>query len=213
MFFLLSSAILLHGQNNRTQYLGLNLMQLPAGTINTNYSVDYNPLFTPIIDLGYTFNYVKFEDIDIIGYYLTRHNDLYDGYTIGKRSGGYIKLGGFINLRKHLHKKSYFHLGMFLTNSLVHEKGFYLPPNDSRPYSYADRIEHTVYILGFSSSLGYELNISKRFKSNLDFQMSIPACNGDKLYSYVNFIPGMGLRGNVGGKIFPMLILNLKYRL
>jgi hypothetical protein len=188
-------------------------MQLLAGTINANYSVDYNPLLTPIIDLGYTFNYVKFEDIDIIGYYLTRHNDLYDGYTIEKRSGGYIKLGGFINLRKNLLKESYFHLGMFLTNSLVHEKGSYLSPGDSRPYSYADGIEHTVYILGFSSSFGYELNISKRFKSNLDFQISIPACNGDKLYSYVNFIPGMGLRGNVGGKIFSMLILNLKYRL
>ncbi len=198
------------GQNDKNQFIGLNLLQLPTSTINLNYSIDYKPFLTPLVDIGYAFGYN--DSYDLLGYYLTRHNDLYDGYTIKKQSGGYIKIGGFLNLRKIFEKQNFFHIGLFLTNSIVYERALYLSPIDSRPYSYADNIEHTVYLFGFSTSLGYEFKITNRLKSNIDFQLSFPTDKYSDLYSYTNFIPGMGYSGSVD-KWFPMLIMNLKYRL
>ncbi len=198
------------GQVDKNQFLGVNILQLPTSTINLNYSIDYKPFLTPLIDIGYTFGYN--DNYDLIGYCLTPHNDLYDGYSVDKQSGGYFKLGGFLNLRKDFEKQNFFHVGLFLTNSIVHEKALYLSPADSRPYSYADNLEHTVYLFGFSTSLGYEFKITNRLKSNVDFQVSFPTNKYSKLYSYKNFIPGMGYSGSVD-KWFPMLILNLKYRL
>ena len=110
-----------YGQNDKNQFIGLNILQLPTSTINFNYSIDYKPFLTPIADIGYAFGYN--DKYDFIGYYLTRHNDLYDGYTIDKQSGGYIKVGGFLNLRKDFKKQNFFHFGLFLTNSIVYEKG------------------------------------------------------------------------------------------
>jgi len=148
-----------------------------------------------------------------LGYYLTQHNDLYDGFTLKNQSGGYIKLGTYLNLRRTTEKKGYFLWGIFVTNSWVNEKGLYLTPASSKPYSYAVPSEHTVYLVGLSSSVGYELSLSERLKTNIDFQISIPNHNSRDLYSYVNFIPGMELNGNVKGKLFPMLLWNVKYRL
>ncbi|MBN2611278.1 MAG: hypothetical protein JXB00_06955 [Bacteroidales bacterium] len=199
-----------YGQDDKNQFIGLNILQLPTSTINLNYSIDYNPFLTPIVDIGYAFNYN--DKYDLIGYYLTTHNDTYDGYTIDKQSGGYVRIGGFFNLRKNFEKQNFFHLGLFMTNSIVYEKGLYLSPIDSRPYSYADKIEHTVHLLGLSTSLGYEFKITNRLKTNIDFQLSFPTDKYLDLYSYTNFIPGMGYKGSLD-KWFPMLILNLKYRI
>ena len=88
----------------------------------------------------------------------------------------------------------------------------YLSPIDSRPYSYADKIEHTVYLFGLSSSVGYEFKMTNRFKTNIDFQLSFPTDKYLDLYSYGNFIPGMGFK-DTNEKWFPMIILNFKYRL
>lgn len=53
---------------------------------------------TPIAEVGYTFGYnYKY---DWFGYYIAKHNDYYDEYEIDKRSGGYLKIGGFFNLRR-----------------------------------------------------------------------------------------------------------------
>ncbi len=199
-----------YGQVDKSQFIGLNLLQLPTSTININYSIEYKPFLTTVFDIGYTFKYN--DKYDLIGYYLTPHNDTYDGYTIDKQSGGYFKIGGFFNLRKNFEKQNFFHLGLFITNSIVYEKGLYLSPIDSRPYSYADKIEHTVYLFGFNTSLGYEFKITNRLKTNIDFQLSFPTDKYLDLYSYTNFIPGMGYKGSLD-KWFPMLILNLKYRI
>jgi hypothetical protein len=199
-----------YGQVDKNHFIGLNILQLPTSTINTNYSIDYKPFLTPIVDIGYAFGYN--DNYDFLGYYLTPHNDLYDGYTIKNQSGGYIKIGGFLNLRKDFEKQNFFHYGLFLTNSIVYESALYLSPIDSRPYSDADNIEHTVYLFGLSTSLGYEFKLTNRLKSNIDFQLSFPTNKYSNLYSYTNFIPGMGYSGSLD-KWFPMLILNLKYRL
>ena len=197
-----------YGQDDKKQFIGLNVLQLPASTINFNYSFGYKPYLTPTIDIGYAFGYNQ--NYDLIGIFLTPHVKLYDGYTIDKQSGGYLKLGGYLNLRKDFKKRNFFHLGLFLTNSIIHEKGLYLSPIDSRPYSYADKIEHTVLLYGFSSSLGYEFKLSSRLKTHIDFQLSFPTDKYLDLYSYSNFIPGMGFK-DTEGKWFPMVILNLKY--
>ena len=199
-----------YGQNDNNQFIGLNILQLPTSTINFNYSIDYKPFLTPITDIGYAFGYN--ENYDLIGMFLTPHIKLYDGYTINKQSGGYLKIGGFLNLRKDFEKQNFFHLGLFLTNSIVYEKGLYLSPIDSRPYSYADKIEHTVCLFGFSTSLGYEFKITNRLKTHIDFQLSFPTDKYLNLYSYGNFISGMGFK-DTESNVFPMLLLNLKYRL
>jgi hypothetical protein len=198
-----------YGQNDKNQFIGLNILQLPTSTINLNYSIEYQPFLTPVADIGYAYGYN--DKYDIIGNYLTRHNDLYDGYTIDKQSGGYIKVGGLLNLRKDFKKQNFFHFGLFLTNSIICEKGWYLSPIDSRPYSYADKIEQTVYLFGFSSLLGYEFKITNRLKTQIAFQLSFPTQKYLELYSYTNFIPGMGYKGSLN-KRFPMLMINLKYR-
>ena len=199
-----------YGQDDKYQFIGLNLLQLPTSTINLNYSIDYKPFLTPIVDIGYAFGYN--ENYDLIGMFLTPHVKLYDGYSIDKQSGGYLKLGGYINLRKDFEKQNFFHLGLFWTNSIVYEKGLYLSPIDSRPYSYADKIEHTVYLSGLSTSLGYEFKITNRLKTHIDFQLSIPSDKYLDLYSYGNFIPGMGFK-DTENYVFPMMIINIKYRL
>lgn len=198
------------GQEVENQFVGLNILQLPTSTINFNYSFDYKPYLSPIADVGYTFGYN--ENYDLIGLFLTPHIKLHDGYTIDKQSGGYLKLGGYLNLRKDFEKHNFLHLGLFLTNTIVYEKGLYLSPIDSRPYSYADEIEHTVYLFGISTSLGYEFRITDRVKMHFDFQLSFPTNKYLDLYSYGNFIPGMGFK-DTDGKWFPMLVLNIKYRL
>jgi hypothetical protein len=198
-----------YGQVDKNHFIGVNILQLPASTVNLNYSFDYKPFITPVVDMGYTFGY---NNAYLLGYYLTPHNDIYDGYTIEKQSGGYIKTGGFLNIRKDVEKQNFFHIGLFLTNSIVYERASYLSPIDSRPYSYADNKEHTVYLFGFSSSLGYEFKITSRLRSNIDFQLSFPPDKYSDLYSYTNFIPGMGYSGSLD-KWFPMLIWNLKYQL
>ncbi len=199
-----------YGQIDKSQFIGLNILQLPTSTINFNYSIDYKPFLSPIADIGYSFGYN--ENYDLIGMFLTPHIKLHDGYEIEKQTGGYIKLGGFLNLRKDFEKQNFFHLGLFITNSIVYEKGFYLSPIDARPFSYADEIEHTVYLFGFNTSLGYEFKITSKLKTHIDFQLSFPTDKYLDLYSYGNFIPGMGFK-DTDGKWFPMLILNLKYRL
>ena len=207
---LLLAGLKSYSQTDKNGFIGLNLLQLPTSTVNINYSIDYKPFLTPLIDLGYAFGYN--ENFDLAGRFMTPHIKLYDGYTINKQSGGYIKIGGFLNLRRDFEKVNFFHFGLFITNSIVYEKGLYLSPIDSRPYSYADKIEHTVYLFGLNTSLGYEFKITNRLKTHIDFQLSFPTDKYQNLYSYSNFIPGMGFK-DTEDKWFPMLILNLKYGL
>ena len=127
MILCILSCLTAKGQSDRTVYLGMNLFQIPTLTINGNMSFEINPYLSPTIDLGYTFNYSK--GFDFIGYILTPHcKCANDGYDLNNQSGGYLKLGVLLNLRKDFSKINYPFVGLFLTNSFVHEKGIYLPP-------------------------------------------------------------------------------------
>jgi hypothetical protein len=208
------------GQAKKNQYLGINILQLPASTLNINYSIEITPFFTPLVDIGYTFNYVKAENIDWSGWLLTSHRKpeyeypykiQWCSFDIYKRSGGYLKLGGYFNFRSALEKQHFVHVGIFLTNSIVYESGdmYILYPVT---YFEPTPVNHTVIIFGLNVAAGYEFSLAKRLKSNIDFQISLPNNNYLDLYEYRNFIPGMGFKDNEN-RLYPMLIWNLKYRL
>ena len=207
VFFL--NILNISGQSGKASYLGMNLLQLPALTMNANFTSEVKPFLSPLVELGYTLNYTK--AIDFIGFILTPHSKgANDGYEISKQSGGYIKIGTFFNLRNDFQKGNYTHLGLFLTNSIVNEEGIYLPLEQS-VYMPVE-VNHSKYIVGLSASLGFELSITNRLKSNIDFQISLPNNNYKNLYGYRNFIPGMGYK-DYEGYWFPMLIWNIKYQL
>jgi hypothetical protein len=192
-------------QNDRAVYIGMNVLQLPASTINANISMECKPYLTPIIDIGYTLNYSKAVSTDWIGGWLTPHSKMYDGFGFVKQSGEYIKLGTFLNLRQDYTKTNYFHIGLFLTNSLVYEK---IPTMTT-----ATTEDHTIYLPGFNLSFGYEMKLTKRIKADLDYQLSFPGKNYNELYSFRSFVPGMGYKDTYR-KWYPMMILfNIKYRL
>ena len=206
-----------YGQAEKKEYLGINILQLPAFTLNLNYSKEINPRITSLLDIGYTFNYVKAENIDLPGWYLTMHlkkaygdEGPWSTYDVNKQSGGYLKVGGYFNFRKTLEKQHFFHLGIFLTNSVVYESATYsiLYPLTYPPYP----VNHTIFIMGLNAAGGYEFTLAKRLKSDVDFQISLPDANYRDLYEYRNFIPGMGFKDNEY-RWFPMLIWNLKYSL
>jgi hypothetical protein len=200
-----------YGQTDKNHFIGINLLQLPTSTINVNYSVDFTPYFTPVMDMGYAFGYNG--NYDLVGMLLTPHIKLDDGYSIKKQSGGYVKIGGFLNLRKDFDQNNFPHFGLFLTNSIIREEGRYLSPMSSMPYHIAAKeIEHSVYLFGLNASIGYEFIITNRLKTHIDFQLSIPTDKYLDLYGYSNFIPGMGFK-DTESNVFPMLILNLKYGL
>ncbi len=198
------------GQNKKMQFLGINILQLPASTINVNYSLDYKPFVSTLADIGYTFGHNV--NIDVVGFFLTPHIDLYDGYSGTKHTGGYLKIGTYLNLRRNFEKNNFFHLGLFFNSAAVHETTLYTPIELSLPLATPQPLEHTVYLFGISTSVGYEFKIANRLKSHIDFQLSFPGNNYTQLYGYRNFIPGMGFK-DLNRKWFPMLILNLKYRL
>ena len=198
-------AILSYGQSRKTSYMGINVLQLPSSTINMNYSVESRPYLTPMVEAGYVLGTYN---VDLISYFLVPHTKCYDGYDLEMPTGGYVKLGGYLNLRKDFEKSRFFHLGMFVTNAMVYEKGTYSPT----PIDAAYDVSHTVYLPGLSTSLGYEFNMGRRLKSSIDFQMSFPSDKYKDLYSYETFIPGMGYQGD-SQRWYPMLIMNIKYGL
>jgi len=63
----LLAAFWTNGQTLKNQFIGINILQLPALTINANYSIESKPFLTPTIDIGYAFNYQKSFDF----YWLT----------------------------------------------------------------------------------------------------------------------------------------------
>ncbi|HOW32701.1 MAG TPA: hypothetical protein PLP88_14145, partial [Bacteroidales bacterium] len=73
IFSLFFSPVIIFSQVQKAKYLGVNILQLPALTINSNYSRDLSPLFTAVVDAGYTINYQKAINIDLPGMLLTAH--------------------------------------------------------------------------------------------------------------------------------------------
>jgi hypothetical protein len=200
------------GQSDKHRYIGINVLGLTTTTLSTNYGFDIKPFLSPLIDIGYTFNYEN--SFDFVGTILTPHCKCGNyGYDLNKQSGAYLKLGTLLNLRKAFEKENYFHIGLFFTNSLSYQKCIYQPPLMFDPFfPLPTPLSHSKYIWGVNASIGYEFSIVKNLKSSFDFQVSFPNKNYKDLYGYRNYIPGMGFK-DFDGYWFPMFIWNLKYRL
>ena len=189
----------------KQQYIGSNITQLFTTQLSVNYSIDLVSYFTPYAEIGYGINvkngspFPPFCDCDN------------DGYEMSRISGGYAKLGGFLNIRKNVQKSNYFTLGMFVTNSMVYEKGIYNYWDEDLSET-SIPVSHKKYIAAFGTSVGYQFKMGKRFRSSVNFQLSFPDKKHHDLYGYENYIPGIGGK-NSTGCIFPMLIWNLQYRL
>ena len=204
LLILLFCGCTLFGQTSKKKHIGINLFQLPSTTLNANYSVELKPYFTPMVDLGYTFNFVKGIDLPRPTY------ALYDGYKFKSISGGYFKVGGYFNLRKSFKKMNYFHLGLFSSNAWVNEKVDYNAPNSPAPL---EKLQHRIPIWGYAISAGYDIYlVTNKLSASIDFQLSYPKINADQLYSFHRFIPGIGYQGT-NNSWHPMLVVNLKYRL
>jgi hypothetical protein len=192
----------------KSDFIGVNLLQLPALTLNINYSHEFNPYVTSLADIGYAFNYIK--GYDFVGEILTPHCDCgNNGYDIDKITGAYLKLGAYFNLRKSFQKRNYFRAGAFLVNSYMKEEGR-LTHDGSGTVNIP--LAHRLYLPGLAASLGYEVALFSRIKTGVDFQIAFPGEKYEDLYGYRNYIPGMGYKDTVE-KWFPMLLWNMKYRL
>jgi hypothetical protein len=214
LLLILCTLIILNisGQSDKHKYIGINVLGITSTTLSVNYNFDIKPYLSPLLDFGYTFNYTK--SFDILGIVLTPHCKCgNNGYDLQNQSGPYLKLGTQFNLRKTYEKGNFFHLGLYFTNSLVHEEGIYNSVGLADPFFPPPTpVSHTKYIIGLNTSIGYEFSIANRLKTSIDFQVSFPNKNYKDLYGYRNYIPGMGFK-DFEGYWFPMLILNLKYKL
>lgn len=191
--------------------IGINLLQIPATTFDLTYELSQNPRFTMIVNPGYTLNYAN--SFDFIGFFLSPHYKCgNDGYSMKNQSGGFIKIGMKFNFRKKTEKNNYFYLGAFMTNSLISEKAEY--KNWDIPNSQVEYLDHKIFIAGLTGAVGYNFRISDKLNSDFGAYLSIPSKNYNDLYGYRNYIPGMGYMETCGNeKIFPMIVLNLKYKL
>jgi hypothetical protein len=199
------------GQGNRSkpQELGINLLQIPATTIDLTYTLSLKPNFSVLLNTGYTFNYDY--SIDFIGFLLSPHSKCGNlGYDIINQSGGYLKLGMSYNFRRKFDKNNYFFFGGYLSGSLVYEKSEYtdmVVPNSS-----TQEQSHSVFLYGLSGFLGYNFKLSEKLNADFGVQISVPSKAYEDLYGSSNFIPGMGYMDTCGGgRIFPLVFFNLKY--
>jgi hypothetical protein len=211
---ILFSSIVCNAQTELNNYIGIDIFQLPSTTLNANYTIEYKPYLTPLIEAGYTINYVIGDNYDYMSYFLVDRIDCgCDGKVLEKQTGGDIKIGAIFNFRRDFEKQHFFHVGLFGTNSIIYEKGTY----QSNWLEYDETpnivpIKHTIYILSSNYIVGYEFRISKKLKSSFDLQYSLSTKNIDKLYTFVNFVPGIGVESYKNYR-FPLLLFNLKYQL
>ncbi|MBN2663979.1 MAG: hypothetical protein JXR68_10050 [Bacteroidales bacterium] len=208
---IISSNVFGQVKENWNHNIGINLLQIPATTIDLTYELNNKPRYMLIINPGYTFNYTN--SYDYIGFFLSPHYKCgNNGYYMKKQSGGYIKIGLKYIFRNSTEKNNFFYLGAFITNSMVYEKAEY--ENMDISNSQIENLSHNIFILGFSSAVGYNFGISNRLTSDFGVHISLPSKKYDELYGYSNYIPGMGYMETCGNQvIFPMLILNLKYKI
>ena len=196
---------------NRSRKIGINILQLPATTLDLNYEIANHPGYSISINTGYTLNYSN--SCDWAGWFLSPHYKCGNhGFSLENQSGGFLKAGVKYNFRGDMEKKNYFFLGGFLGGSWVFEQATYRNPDvENGP---PESLSHHVFIPGFTLAVGYNFRISGKLASEAGFQVSFPSRKYQDLYGYQNYIPGMGYMETCGNeKIFPMLVFNLNYSL
>ena len=207
------SAGTIHAQENeiRKHSAGINLLQIPATTIDLTY--DYSPKanFSYSFGAGYTFDYTK--NFDLVGFFLSPHYKCgNNGYVMKQQSGGFLRAGMKYNFRKTTEKQNFFFVGGYLTGSVIREKAEF--DNLENPDNPREKLSQTLFIPGMTASMGYQFRISGRLHSSVGVQFSFPSAKYADMYGYTNYIPGMGFMETCGSKktvLFPMVYLNLVY--
>jgi hypothetical protein len=208
---LVLSAGIVRGQDNdiRKHSAGINLLQIPATTIDLTY--DYSPkaYFSYSFGAGYTFDYTK--NFDLVGFFLSPHYKCGNyGYVMKQRSGGFLRAGMKYHFSRTLEKQNFFFVGGFLTGSVIREEAEY--EGWDTPVSPPENLSHTLIIPGMTTSIGYQFRISGSLHSAAGVQFSFPSAKYADLYGYTHYIPGMGFRESCGSRntvLFPMVFLNL----
>ena len=73
------------GQDNISwnKEIGINILQIPATTLDLSYEISNNPKYSFILNTGYTLNYANC--FDWIGFFLSPHYKCgNDGYSLKK---------------------------------------------------------------------------------------------------------------------------------
>ncbi|HPX58928.1 MAG TPA: hypothetical protein PK495_01670 [Bacteroidales bacterium] len=194
------------GQEEKTMHhtIGLNLLQLPATTIDITYAFSNNPQYDFLINSGFTFNYSK--SIDYIGWLLSPHFDCgNDGFTMIQQSGAFLKGGMKYNVRKSFDKKYYFFFSAYVCGSWIYEEA-----------EKTNRLKHHKFIYGFTGNVGFHINIYKKISTDIAVNISYtPDKTVKDLYGYENYIPGMGFMETCGSNkcVFPMIVWSIKYQI
>jgi hypothetical protein len=191
--------------------VGINILQIPATTLDFTYNLALKPRYSLSINSGYTFNYSK--SCDLFGFFLSPHYKAgNDAYSMKNQSGGFLNLGLKYAFRSSLKKDNYFYFGSFISNSLIYERADY----DDLEILGNPIVElsHSVFIFGFTAAVGYNFKLSNKLNSDFGVHISVPSKKYTELYGYCNYIPGFGYMETLGDeRLFPMLVLNLKYKL
>jgi hypothetical protein len=209
-FTLLSGRVVGQDAGEANREVGMNVLQLLATTVDLGYEINNHPRYTLVVNGGLTVNHVY--GPDLFGFILSPMTKC-TRYTMKNQSGGFVKGGMKYNLRSSLEKNNYFFVGAYLTNALVYEKAEHEKLVESYLYYYyePEMLDHVVNIFGLTGAVGYNFRFSKRLNSDLGVHISRASNQYHHLYGGPHYIPGMGYYD--GGRIFPMMVWNLKYRL
>jgi len=181
------------------------MSEIPKLGIDLTYVYSLNSYIDFKSDIGYNYNHIY--AIDINDVYMP-HIKCDDGIRILMQSGGFVKIGFKINARTNLKKRKYFSLGLNIINSLVYEKAdipecyFCSPENNN----YKTKT-HIIDVLGSGLQVGYNFYIGK-INCFSGMQLATTTKSYVKLYSYSNFIPGIGYKSYMD-PVFPTLFFYL----
>jgi hypothetical protein len=211
IFALVLSAGIVSAQDKQIHQhaLGINLLQIPATTIDLTYDYSPNANFSYSFGAGYTFDYTK--NFDLVGFFLSPHYKCGNyGYIMKQQSGGFLRAGIKYNFRKSPEKLNFFFVGGNLIGSVISEKAVY--EGWDTPVSPPEKLSQTLFIPGITASLGYQFRISGSLHSAMGVQFSFPSAKYADLYGYTNYIPGMGFMETCGSRktvLFPMIFFNI----
>lgn len=194
------------GQENKIMHhtIGLNLLQLPATTIDVTYAFSNNSQYDFLVNTGFTFNYSK--SIDYIGHLLSPHFDAGNyGFIMIQQTGAFLKGGMKYNVRKSFDKKHYFFFSAYVCGSWIYEEA----------KKHSDFLKHHQFLYGFTGAVGYHINVYKKLSTDIAVNISYtPDKTVKDLYGYENYIPGMGFKETCGNtSVFPIIVWSIKYQI
>lgn len=186
--------------------VGVDLLQLPASTINASCRTNITPFFSIVVNGGYTLNAEKsIQMYKELFAPFSKHEESVDENNIDNQSGRFLQTGIDINFRGSIDQPNYLFLGAYLTDSRLYQRYYY---HRNHYYGvYDDNYDdHYLHIYSFTCSFGCHFQIISLFASEIRVNLSFPTNNVKTMYGNQKFIPGMGYKDTSDNVyIFPML--------